>query len=66
MKTTIILLSAALAWPVVAMSTEADHDQDPYLWLEEIESEQALDWAKAQNERSIEYLESHPLFEPIH
>ncbi len=41
-------------------------DNDPFLWLEEIESEQALDWAREQNERSVEFLESHPLFAPIH
>jgi hypothetical protein len=27
-------------------------EDDPFLWLEEIESEQALDWAREQNERS--------------
>ena len=43
----------------------ADND-DPFLWLEEIDSERALDWAREQNERSVEFLESHPLFEPIH
>ena len=66
MKTIVSLLVAVLVWPGLAVASETEHQEDPYLWLEEIESEQALDWAKAQNERSIEYLESHPLFEPIH
>ena len=26
---------------------------DPYLWLEEIDDEKALDWARAQNARSL-------------
>ena len=40
--------------------------EDPYLWLEGVESENALAWARGQNQRSLEQLESHPLFEPIH
>jgi len=39
---------------------------DPYLWLEEVEGPNALAWARGQNELSISALESHPLFEPIH
>ncbi len=27
-------------------------DEDPYLWLEDVTDERALDWARAQNERS--------------
>ncbi|MFP4208375.1 MAG: prolyl oligopeptidase family serine peptidase [Wenzhouxiangella sp.] len=67
MKITILLLIAmTLAWPGAAMRAETDNAQDPYLWLEDIESEQALDWARAQNERSEEFLKAHPLFEAIH
>ncbi|NDY97062.1 prolyl oligopeptidase family serine peptidase [Wenzhouxiangella limi] len=63
MKISILLiLCAALSWPSVTMGA----DKDAFLWLEEVESEQALDWARAQNERSVAYLEAHPLFEPIH
>ncbi|MEN1729413.1 MAG: prolyl oligopeptidase family serine peptidase, partial [Pseudomonadota bacterium] len=39
--------------------------EDPFLWLEEVESEAALDWARGQNERSESYLTAHPLFEDI-
>ncbi|MEE8041951.1 MAG: S9 family peptidase, partial [Pseudomonadales bacterium] len=38
---------------------------DPYLWLEEIEGERAIEWVKAQNARSAERLESDPRYEPI-
>jgi len=41
-------------------------DEDPFLWLEEVEGEKALEWAEEQNSRSIDYLKSHPLFDPIH
>ncbi len=36
--------------------------EDPYLWLEEVEGEEALAWVEKQNEVSLGYLESKPLF----
>lgn len=44
------------------MSSDED---DPYLWLEEIEGERAIEWVKAQNAKSAERLESDPRYEPI-
>ncbi len=58
----LLTLTAVLALPGATMAAE----DDPFLWLEEIESERALDWAREQNERSVEFLESHPYFEAIH
>jgi len=40
--------------------------EDPYLWLEEVESDRALDWARQQNERTLAVIQAHPLFDPIH
>ncbi len=37
--------------------------QDPYLWLEEIESERALAWVGKRNANSLAALESDPRFE---
>jgi prolyl oligopeptidase len=37
-------------------------ETDPYLWLEEVEGEKALDWARAQNKISDEAFKSLPLF----
>jgi prolyl oligopeptidase len=39
--------------------------QDPYLWLEEVESPKALDFSKAENKRSLEHFKSNPLFNSI-
>lgn len=36
--------------------------EDPHLWLEEIEGEQALDWVRAQNARSLPVLENDPRY----
>jgi prolyl oligopeptidase len=59
------------AWSFVmafglVVSGSAVAEDDPFLWLEEIETDRALEWAEKQNERSLEYLKSHALFEPIH
>ncbi len=35
---------------------------DPYLWLEEVEGEAALDWVRAQNERSLAELTADPRY----
>jgi len=56
---------AALCGALV-MTGNAMAADDPFLWLEEVEGEQALDWARAQNERSLGRLEAHPEFAAIH
>ncbi len=37
--------------------TNAPGAEDPFLWLEEVEGDAALDWVRAQNERSAARLE---------
>ncbi len=39
---------------------------DPFLWLEEIEGEQALDWVKAHNKLTSERYEKTELFQEIY
>ncbi|MEQ3745065.1 MAG: prolyl oligopeptidase family serine peptidase [Henriciella sp.] len=36
---------------------------DPYLWLEEVEGEDALAWVNTQNERSLTDITAHPNYE---
>ena len=38
-------------------------DNDPYLWLEEVEGEKALAWVREQNKASLSVLQSEPLYE---
>ncbi|HEX2648004.1 MAG TPA: hypothetical protein VHO95_12325, partial [Candidatus Dormibacteraeota bacterium] len=33
-------------------------EDDPFLWLEEVEGERALEWVRAENRRSLAVLES--------
>lgn len=37
--------------------------EDPFLWLEEVEGDEALAWVRAENERSLEVLQSDPVFD---
>jgi prolyl oligopeptidase len=53
-----IILVALLASPVLAAG-------DPYLWLENVISDRALQWVRAQNARSTALLQAAPEFEPI-
>ena len=39
-----------------------EKDTDPYIWLEEIESEKSLNWVKRENHRTREKISKNPLF----
>jgi len=54
-----VFCAAAAAFCAIAPATAQD---DPYLWLEEIEGEEALDWVRGQNARSLKELETDPRF----
>jgi len=41
-------------------------DEDPYLWLEEVESEKALTWAKERSDADTAVIEKVPEFAAIH
>jgi prolyl oligopeptidase len=40
-------------------------EPDPYLWLEDVTGERALDWVRSQNARTQQRLESDPNFEKL-
>ena len=45
--------------------TQKDVAEDPYLWLEDVEGEEALAWVEDQNDVSLGYLEALPMFAPL-
>lgn len=49
--------------PSVEVSQAASAEEQSLLWLEEIESEAALDWVKQQNATTLKALTSDPRFE---
>lgn len=63
-----MLKKLAIAGPAAAIllaSAAAKVMEDPFMWLEEIEGEKALEWARAENARSLPVLESEPNFAPM-
>ncbi len=40
-------------------------DEDPYLWLEEVENQKALDWVNQWNKKSLDVLMKQPDYENI-
>jgi len=51
---------AALAG--VFLMGAAEPDNDPYTWMEEIEGTRPLDWARAENNRSLPHLQNDPRY----
>lgn len=51
--------AAVTASPATAPATS----EDPYLWLEEIEGERAMEWVEAQNTRSLGVLQGDPRYQ---
>ncbi|WP_224370450.1 prolyl oligopeptidase family serine peptidase [Hyalangium versicolor] len=40
--------------------------EDPFLWLEEVQGQRALEWVQRQNARTLAVLEKDPRFESFH
>ena len=62
-----LVLNMTMVWAqqaIVGPGNSADVE-DPYLWLEDVEGEDALTWVEAQNEVSVGYLESLPTFDAL-
>jgi prolyl oligopeptidase len=58
----LFILVAGLATVNAAPAAE----DDPYQWLEEVEGEKALSWAKAQSAKALTLLQAQPEYEPIY
>ena len=54
--------SAASTAPGFAASDATD----PYIWLEEVEGDRAMEWVKAHNETSLGVLQGDPRYEGLH
>lgn len=58
-------LVAGLITASSATAKEAAMTPDPYAWLEEVEGSRALDWVKAQNDRTEARLAASPQFKQM-
>jgi prolyl oligopeptidase len=54
---------ASPAASAASASTGTSAGDDPYLWLEKVDSPEAMDWVRAENRKSLSVLESDPRFQ---
>lgn len=62
---TMMVAAAALNLVTLPMNAQAVDTDDPYLWLEDIEGDKALEWARARNAESLAELEARPEYQPL-
>ncbi|MCZ6633426.1 MAG: prolyl oligopeptidase family serine peptidase [bacterium] len=55
------IIVVTLCW-----TKRAHAETDPYLWLEEIDSEKALDWARSHNKTTLDVLQKQADFQAIY
>lgn len=63
--TRLVILAAGLAATALLHAGEVVVPSDPYLWLENVEDEESLDWVKARNAATKAELTSAPLFSEL-
>jgi prolyl oligopeptidase len=52
--------------PAAAQRPLPAHDAaDPFLWLEEVEGERAMQWVESRNQRTLEELSASPHYQPV-
>ena len=59
-------ISAAILITLFSVALCGAAEEDPYIWLEEVESEKALAWAKERSEADTDVIEAVPEFAEIH
>ena len=59
-----LLCAAAAALPALAMADDKNLDDDPHLWLEEVQGEKALAWARERNAETMQQLGGREDFAP--
>ena len=59
-----IVCAVAIVFGLAAPAVAAD-PVDPYLWLEDVQGQKALDWVKGQNRLSTKEIEAVPEYQPI-
>ena len=54
--------AASGAVPAASTASAAAATDDPYLWLEQVDSPRAMSWVRAENEKTLGVLEKDPRF----
>lgn len=61
-RNSFLLFTCTMLLSIFAGHSQTNTPEDPYLWLEDIESPKSLEWVKAQNAISDKTLTADPLF----
>ncbi|MGJ3231845.1 MAG: prolyl oligopeptidase family serine peptidase [Oceanicaulis sp.] len=56
----------AVSEEALALNAAIQNEEEPLVWLEEVEGERALDFARSMNERSLQRLQSDPRYQPLY
>ncbi|MBN1222469.1 MAG: S9 family peptidase [Candidatus Aminicenantes bacterium] len=51
---------------LLALCASCKNAEDPYLWLEEVQGQRALDWVQAENDRTLQRLTGDPRFQALY
>ncbi|MFZ5668348.1 MAG: prolyl oligopeptidase family serine peptidase [Pseudomonadota bacterium] len=65
MRALLIALTMTAAAFTAAAAAPEPTPEDPFTWMEEIEGERALAWARAENDRSLPVLKGDPRYESL-
>lgn len=60
------VLTLAFVLAALPGSSFGEDNVDPFLWLEDIEGEKALEWVKSRNVESLEILQTLPEYQPLY
>ncbi len=58
-----LALAFAVLLPMIVQAADAT---DPYLWLEDVDGEEAIAWVKEQNSKATAELAASPAYQPIY
>lgn len=65
MKTLLTQLACSTLLFAFAQASHANTTKDPYLWLENVEGKQQLNWVKNKNSKALKTFKAHPKFEEL-
>jgi prolyl oligopeptidase len=65
MKIQKIILHLIISLSLLSSFISAQDNNDPYLWLEEVDGKKALEWVNTHNKATIEDLKNHPEFSEL-
>jgi prolyl oligopeptidase len=65
MRAAALLMSAAGVLLFAAATAATPDDSDPYIWLEDVHGDRAMDWVKAENAKTSAALDNDALFRTL-